>query len=83
MERDKMKLISKVAERAVIYLDGWDKFNIVMDLDNCIEGGCDLDLEGLLKCDPVNLVHDIVGINRNLDHRTYKLNNHFYPRMAI
>lgn len=78
-----MKLIGQVADRALDELKGWDKMTICMDLWFCIEGGCDLDLEGLLKCDPVNLVHDIVGINRNLDHRTYKLNNHFYPRMAI
>ena len=40
-----------------------------------------------LDWDPVTVamdltLHDISGINRNLDHETYKLNNCFLPRFA-
>lgn len=76
-----MKLISQVADRAMIALEGWSKIVIVMDLCNCIEGGCDLDLEGMLECDMYDLLHDVTGINSNLNHQTYKLENCFSPRM--
>lgn len=77
-----MKLIGQVADRALIALEGWDKMTICMDLWLCIEGGCDLNLEGLLECDMSDLLHDVTGINHNLDHQTYKLKNCFYPRMT-
>lgn len=76
-----MNLISKVADRALLYLEGWSKFVIVMDLDNCINGGCDLDLEGMLECEPCDLLHDVTGINQNLNHQTHKLENCFSPRI--
>lgn len=76
-----MDLISKVADRALLVLEGWNKIMIVMDLSNCIEGGCDLDLEGMLTCRMADLLHDVTGINQNLNHETYKLENFFSPRM--
>lgn len=78
MERD---LISKCADRAVA-LYGCRKIDIVMDLCYCIEGGCDLDLESLLKADDFNFNHDIVGIHNNINHKTKKLDNCFLPRFA-
>lgn len=87
MDRERMDLISMVADRALHALealgmdDGWTKFVIVMDLSNCIEGGCDLDLDGMLTCRMADLLHDVTGINYNLNHETYKLENCFSPRM--
>jgi hypothetical protein len=54
-----------------------------MDIHFCIEGGCNLDLEGLLSADDINFGHDIVGIHNNLNHETYQLDNCFLPRFAI
>lgn len=76
-----MKLIGQVADRALIVLEGWDKMTICMDLWLCIEGGCDLDLEGMTTCRLPDLIHDIWGINLNLDRQTGKLENCFSPRM--
>lgn len=75
------KLISKIADRAVEMFN-CDKFTIVMDIENCIEGGCDIDLNGLLNADDFNFAHDISGINWNINHDTKKLMNCFVPRFA-
>ena len=81
MDKKKIELIDKVAQRAMMYLN-WDPVTVAMDLTYCIEGGCDLRLEDMLTAKPMDLLHDIYGINRNLDHETYKLNNCFLPRFA-
>lgn len=81
MQRETLQLISQVADRALAELEGWDKITIVLDLSNCIKGGCDLDLESMLTCDMWDLLHDITGINHHLDHLTLKLTDCFSPRM--
>jgi hypothetical protein len=53
-----------------------------MDLCYCIDGGCDLDLEALLKADDFNFSHDIAGIHNHLNRETKKLDNWFLPRFA-
>ena len=75
----KRNLISEIADRAVAMF-GCRKIDIVMDLCYCIEGGCDLDLEALLKADDFNFGHDICGIHNNINHETQKLDNCFLPR---
>jgi NAD+ synthase len=47
------------------------------------DGGCDLNLEGLLNADDFNFSHDICGIHNNLDRENKKLNNNFLPRFAV
>lgn len=81
MDKNTIELIDKVAQRAMRYLN-WDPVTVAMDLTYCIKGGCDLRLEDMLTASPMDLLHDISGINRNLDHETYKLNNFFWPRFA-
>lgn len=78
MKRD---LISKIADRAVA-MYGCRKIDVVMDLCYCIDGGCDLDLEALLKADDFNFRHDIAGIHNHLNRETKKLDNWFLPRFA-
>ena len=79
MKRD---LISKIADRAVEMYD-CRKIDIVMDLCYCIDGGCNLDLEALLKADDVNFGHDICGIHTHLNHETKQLEHCFLPRFAL
>lgn len=80
--KEQFNLIEKIAEKVVSKNPGFDKLDIEMDLTYCIEGGCSLRLEDMLKADDFNLLHDICGINRHLDHSTYKLTNGFWPRFA-
>jgi hypothetical protein len=77
----KRNLISEIADRAVAMF-GCRKIYIVMDLCYCIEGGCDLDLEALLKADDFNFGHDICGIHNHLNRDSKKLDNWFLPRFA-
>lgn len=77
----KQDLISKIADRAVA-MYGCRKIDIVMDLCYCIDGGCNLDLEALLKADDVNFGHDICGIHTYLNHETKQLGHCFLPRFA-
>lgn len=43
---------------------------------------CPLNLEALLEADTQNFAHDIVGIQNNINRKTYKLDNLFIPRYA-
>lgn len=79
---DKQNLISKCADRAVELYPYCKKIDFVMDLEGCIEGGCDLDLEGLLNANEVDFRHDICGIANYLHPRTKKLLDGFLPRFA-
>ncbi len=77
---EKIDLIVKIAKRATKEL-GIQHIIVVMDLEYCTKNQ-ELDLEKLLAFDPVSFAHDIYGINRNLNHRTFQLENLFLPRCA-
>lgn len=76
------ELIKQIAQRAVWDL-GFEMITVLMDLDNAIQGGLSLNLQGLLKASRIDFAHDIIGIHNNLDHETFQLNNFFLPRYAI
>lgn len=76
------ELINKCADRAVRIFPYCQKIDFVMDLTFCIEGGCDLDLEGLLYAREADFRHDIVGIANNLHPETKQLLNCFVPIFA-
>ena len=73
-------LITKIADRAVDLGCG-DRVNIAMDLTatNQINP---LDLNKLLNADDFNFLHDIRGINQNLDRDEIELKNCFLPRFT-
>lgn len=48
----------------------------------CHCGDCPLDLDKLLVADNYTLIHDVLGIDQNIDRQTLKLRNHFHPRCA-
>lgn len=60
-----------------------DQMSIEMDLSACHANGCPLDLRKLEEADDFNLVHDLLGIARHLDHATGALRGHFHPRCAL
>ena len=80
------QIISEIADRAFDIYENigvkTKKIHIVMDLTMTHENGCPLRLFDLLKADDFNFAHDIGGINRNLNHETYQLDNCFIPRFA-
>jgi len=74
-------LIEQIAERAST-ISKADRITVQMDLTACIEGGCSLRLQDMLNANKANLLHDLAGINKNINHVTYKLDNNFWPRFA-
>lgn len=81
MSREEYILVGGIASRAVALL-GVDKFNTVMDITICHEEACPLDLEGLLKAEDADFIHDVIGINRRLCHECHHLKDGFVPRFA-
>jgi hypothetical protein len=77
---EEIKLISKIAKRAVKLDNNLDHLTIVMDLTACMENGNELRLEALLNADDFNFSHDIYGIYHNLNRETLQLENCFLPR---
>src|SRR5687767_3117048 len=82
-----MGTIGKIADRAVeVYAKHGvriERMMIVMDLTAChFQGGQKLRLDDLLAADDFNFMHDVRGINYNLDRDTYQLRNGFSPRFA-
>ena len=51
-----------------------------MDLTGVHLNGCELDLQRLLKADELDFFHDVDGIRKNVDRKTYALVNGFLPR---
>lgn len=59
-----------------------DRFKLQMDLAGCHISGCPLDFAKLLDFASDDFVHDITGIQANIDRRSGKLLNCFLPRCA-
>jgi len=53
-----------------------------MDLEACHCNGCPLDLPRMATARPQDLIHDVMGINANINRDTGKLENCFVPRFA-
>lgn len=78
------ELAGKIARRAAKELGkNIDYKTIVMDVVAAHISGCRLKLKDLLKADRFNFLHDICGINENLDRETGDLLNCFLPRYAV
>lgn len=79
-------LINQIADRAVhVYAQHdvrADRWTIIMDLMACHFHGQKLRLDDLLTADDFNLIHDVGGINTNLDRETYQFANGFRPRFC-
>jgi len=58
------------------------RLDIVMDLTVCHCLACPLNLDGLLKANGGDLIHDVSGIVRHLNRDTGKLEDCFVPRFA-
>ena len=75
--------IPQIVERAMIMglipIDYDTKRDIILDI-NVANMDVGIDLDKLLNFDDSNFTHDIVGIIKNVNRKTLKLDNCFCPR---
>jgi hypothetical protein len=76
-------LISKIVKRAVkIGIGQGVPMDMHMAITACHLNGTPLKLKELLEADDFNLMHDVCGIQRNINRTTGELENCFLPRFA-
>jgi len=68
-----------MAKRAQIIRD---RGEWVMDITACHCNGTPLNLPKLLGFPDASFAHDVFGINRFIDRRTGKIEDHFLPRSS-
>ncbi len=78
-----LELASDIAKRAVKLLGEGKALTFAMDIQACHTNGCCLKLVDLLKARNTDFLHDVIGINRHLDHDTGRLKDCFLPRYAV
>lgn len=59
------------------------KVGIMMDLEAAHCNGCILRLDDLLDANDGEFMHDLIGIQTNLNRETGELTNCFVPRFSI
>lgn len=72
-----MEIIDRVKELRLTT----DRFGMMMDLEFCNDD-IPLDFEKLRSFGDADFTHDIIGIYRNFNRETKKLDNCFLPRCA-
>lgn len=77
-----IKLITKIAQRAVKMNPEYDYMDASMDVTAVHLNDCKLDLKKLLGFDDFNFAHDVFGINRHINRGNGKLQNCFLPRCS-
>ena len=83
MTKDERLLAVEIAKRAEeMNLLMFDRLSLIMDIETT-HNEVGLKLSELLNADDENFTHDIVGIQKNLDRTTKKIQNFFLPRYAI
>jgi len=58
-----------------------NQLNLFMDVHNCVING-EIDIDKLNASNGLDFAHDIIGIQKNINRVTKKLDNHFVPRCA-
>lgn len=81
-KRDDLEVMVEIAERAEsINISYGERITFMMDLMNAHET-FNLRLEELLKADNLDFVHDVVGIQKNINRSTCEFMNCFMPRYS-
>lgn len=77
-----IKLIAQIVKRVFKEMPDYpdSKTTLIIDIEKCHDDNYPLDLEGLLKADAWNFLHDILGIRRHMNRETGKIENCFVPR---
>ena len=81
-EKETIKVIGEIADRAVAFNPSYDKTVVVMDLLVLYDTGVEMRWDELLNAPVFDFMHDINGINQHLNRNTYKLEDGFCPRYA-
>jgi len=82
MSKNEFLTIAKIADRAEeMNLLMFDRLSFIMDIE-AVNDEYNLKLDELLNTDNFNFVHDICGIQANLNKETKKIENFFVPRFA-
>lgn len=80
------QLLNKVADRAVALAREhgveYPKLTALMDIEHA-HRAVQLDLNAMLAADDGNFGHDVFGIRRHLNRRTFKLEDGFLPRFTV
>jgi len=77
-----IRLINKIVDRAdEMNLLDYDKLSLNMDL-TLANDTFNLRLEEFLNADKFNFVHDIMGIQRNIDRKKREFDGIFVPRYS-
>jgi len=82
IDKEDLKLVKKIAERAARDLTINDRTHLMMDLTACHMNGNPLRLEELLKASEFDFAHDIYGIEGHMNRNNGKLKNGFLPRYS-
>jgi hypothetical protein len=61
---------------------GYDRLNLIMDLEATHCNGCPMDFDRLLGAPDLDFYHDLNGIASHLDRETGKLQDFFLPRCS-
>ena len=82
MNREEKMVVAEIAKRAdALGIMMFDRMSLMMDIE-AVHAEIGLKLDELLNADDANFLHDIVGIQKNLDRESKKLQNFFLPRYA-
>lgn len=82
MEKEKLETMFSIEKRAEVKrLLYFDRLALVKDLQ-IVNKKLDLKLDELLNSDDNDFIHDILGIQKNVDRKTKKFNNEFLPRFS-
>ena len=71
------KLVAKIVERAKTTIEGIKPRRLAMDLIATHLNGCKLNLEDLLLASQGLFQYDVLGIDKNINRRTGKIENDF------
>lgn len=82
MTKDERLLAVEITKRAEeMNLLMFDRLSLIMDIE-ATHDEVGLKLSELLNADDENFTHDIVGIQKNIDRTSKKMQNFFLPRYA-
>ena len=79
-EKETIKVIGEIADRAIAFNPSYNKTTVMMDLLVLYDTGVKMRWEELLNAPALDFMHDINGINQHLNRNTYKLEDGFCPR---
>lgn len=72
-------LIIKIANRMAGFVNA-NPSKVMMDVTACHLNGCPLRLNDLLQASSMSFMHDMIGIEKNLNRSTGQIENQFLPR---